>query len=125
MSNEKYYQGVTDYIEIISNYAEEGIPSGNNSDEFVLTERLFFAFIIAVVITAIVMFILVSKNKLARKATTAREYLKKDSISIQKEDKFISTNTVKHKIETSSSSGGSSTHRSSSGRSHGGGGHRF
>lgn len=125
MSDENYYGGVTDYIEIIGKYAEVGLPSSNGNGSSIL-ERLWYSFIISIVVTSITMFILVSKNKLVRKATTAREYLKRDSIDIHRDDIFINTNTVRHKIQSSSSSsGGSSTHHSSSGRSHGGGGHRF
>ena len=72
------------------------------------------------------MVILINKNKLVRKATTAEEYLNKESVNIKRiSDILISSNTTKHKIEHNSSSGGSSTHCSSSGGSHGGGGHRF
>ena len=64
-----------------------------------------------------------------RKAVDAKEYLNKDDIELFiNEDQFISTNTTKVKIQTSSGGGyrgGSSTHHSSSGRSHGGGGRRF
>lgn len=127
MSDEEYYSGVVDYIDIISNYADDGLPTSNSDDDGnSMLGKLFFSFVISAIVTAIVMSILIGKNKLARKATTAREYLKKDSIDIHRDEIFIGTNTVKHKIETSSgSSGGSSTHISSSGSSHGGGGHGF
>ena len=82
------------------------------------------------IITVIVIKIMVSKNKLVRKATSSREYLVKDSVHIKTiHDRLVSTHTTVTPIYQSNSSGGSgggsSTHRGSSGRSHGGGGHRF
>ena len=70
------------------------------------------------------MAILIFKNRMVKKATTAREYLNKNSIKIQNMGEIlISSNTTKHEIDHSSS--GSSTHTGSSGSSHGGGGHSF
>jgi len=63
---------------------------------------------------------------MVKAATTASEYLNKDSIKITlRNDVFLTTHTSSVRINNSSSSGGSSTHRSSSGRSHGGGGRRL
>ena len=65
---------------------------------------------------------------MVKKATTAANYLNKDSVVINKRsDRFITTHTTSVRINDSSSSsgGGSSTHTSSSGRSRGGGGRRL
>jgi len=86
----------------------------------------FLAYILLIclpfVIAGIILGILVAKNKMVRKATTAAAYLNKDNINIlSKEDRFVTTHITRVPISTGSS-GGSSTHRGSSGVSHGGGG---
>lgn len=85
----------------------------------------FLAYIMLVVlpfiIAGIVIVILISKNKMVKKATTAAAYLNKDDTNITaKEDRFVTTHVTRVPINTGSS--GSSTHRGSSGVSHGGGG---
>ena len=126
MSDEEYYEGTSNYINIIRDYASSGFPKNNNSSNSDVLQPIVTAMIISLFITIIIMVILINKNKLVRKATTAEEYLNKESVNIKRiSDILISSNTTKHKIEHNSSSGGSSTHCSSSGGSHGGGGHRF
>lgn len=123
MSDEEYYEGTSSYIDKISNYAKEGIPT-SNKEEKSLTSSIFMSLLIGLIGTAIIMAILIFKNKMVKKATTAREYLNKNSIKIQNMGEIlISSNTTKHEIDHSSS--GSSTHTGSSGSSHGGGGHSF
>lgn len=74
-------------------------------------------------ITLIVMLILVKKNKMIRKATTAGEYLLKDSINYtQSVDQFINSRTTSYTV--SSSSGGGGSHGGSSGGGHSCGGGR-
>lgn len=124
MTDADYYEGVTEYIEVIGDYAKEGLPTstGNNQS---LTEVILISLGVGFVATLIIMFILIRKNRLVRKATTAKEYLNKESVVVNNVGEvFLGSNTVKHKIERSSSSG-SSTHSGSSGRSHGGGGRGF
>lgn len=124
MTDEDYYEGVTEYIEVISDYASKGLPTVSETKSF--SETLLISLGVGLVVTFIIMFILIKKNKLVRKATTAKEYLNKESVNINNVGEvFIGSNTVKHKIEHDSSSGGSSTHSGSSGRSHGGGGRSF
>ena len=123
MSDEEYYEGTSSYIDKISNYAKDGLPT-SNKEEKSLTSSIFMSLLIGLIGTAIIMAILIFKNKMVRKATTAREYLNKNSIKIQNMGEIlISSNTTKHEIDHSSS--GSSTHTGSSGSSHGGGGHSF
>ncbi len=127
MSDKFYYDGTYNFIKIIGDFAKEGLPKNNSIDgkESNLSV-LIKAMVIGLIVTVIVMAILISKNKLVRKATTAEEYLNKDSVNIKKiSDVLISSNITKHRIDHSSSSGGSSTHSGSSGSSHGGGGHGF
>lgn len=126
MSSEDYYYGVSRFISIIGDDAAKGLPNDYYYESNSLTESLMYASIGSLIITGIIMFILIRKNKLVRKATTAKEYLDSGSVVVNNMgDVFLGSNTVKHRIEHSSSSGGSSTHSSSSGSSHGGGGHGF
>lgn len=123
MSDEEYYEGTSNYIDKISDYAKKGVPTSNNEEKS-LTSSIFMSLLIGLIGTAIIMAILIFKNRMVKKATTAREYLNKNSIKIQNMGEIlISSNTTKHEIDHSSS--GSSTHTGSSGSSHGGGGHSF
>ena len=134
-SNENYLNGITKFVTIIENYDTIGLPSNtdtkyaiNNEGELYRKSRWLIVFGIPSVITAIVIGILISKNKLVRVATSSREYLDKDSLKIKTvSDRLVSTNTIAVPRSSGSSSGGggSSRHSGSSGRSHGGGGHRF
>ena len=125
MSDEEYYDGITKYIDIIGDYAAKGLPTKNESDDMTVGKALMFSLIASIVLTAIIMGILIAKNKLVRKATTAAEYLNKESVDVQNlGEMLVSSHTTKTKIEHDSG-GGSSTHIGSSGISHGGGGHKF
>ena len=76
------------------------------------------------IITLIIMLILVSKNKMVRKATTASAYLLKDSINYtQHVDQFVGSHTT-HYTVSSSSGGGGGSHGGSSGGGHSSGGGR-
>ena len=77
----------------------------------------------ASIITLITMIILVKKNKMVRKATTAQQYLDKDTINYsQMKDQFIRSHTT-HYTVSSSSGGGSHGGSSGGGHSSGGGRH--
>lgn len=123
MSDEEYYEGTSEFISIIKDYAKKGYPTNNEKEtKYALPVSLIISFII----TFAIMFSFIRKNKLVRKATTAINYLDNDSVLITNlGDKYIGSNTVRTKIDHSDSSGGSSTHSGSSGISHGGGGHGF
>lgn len=131
MSDKRYYIGVHEYINIISNYAYDGIPNNSDHKESnTLSSNILMSIAIGLLITIIVVNILIHKNKMVKKATTAKEYLDKDSVNIENIGEIIiSSNTVRKRIEhdtySGSSTGGSSTHSGSSGSSHGGGGHGF
>ena len=125
MTDKAYYDGTIKYIDIISNYAKEGLPSKTSNYEMSIPKALMFSLIGGLILTAIIIGILIAKNKLVRKATTAAEYLNKESIDVQNlGETLTSSHITKTKIEHDSG-GGSSTHHGSSGISHGGGGHRF
>ena len=126
-----YYEMFNTFIEKSNYYAKQGIPVYDST----LEERKIAwqsITIFSLVMSTVVILVLVLKNKMVKKSTTANIYLLKDSIVINKRsDRFITTHTTSVRINDSSSSSsgggrsGSSTHRSSSGRSHGGGGRRL
>lgn len=127
MTDTDYFNGISNFIDELSYHANVGYPEMDEASQLSVGQCLKYGAIISAIATFIIMLVLVNKNKLVRPATTAREYLDKESVVVHNYgDIFIGSNTVKHKIEhSSSSSGGSSTHSSSSGSSHGGGGHGF
>ena len=136
-SNQNYYQGITKFVTILKNYDTIGLPSNKDSkyaigDDGEVYREFPWLIVLGVpfAITAIVIGVMIHKNKLVRAATSSREYLDKDYLKINTvSDRLIFTNTVAVPRSTgssgSSSGGGSSRHSGSSGRSHGGGGHRF
>lgn len=144
ISAKKYYSTANVFISNAKEYAKNGIPNSNKNayidenGEYIYNRRNYsqqkeFPILLVVILPIAISFAFVGIASLAhrkiRKAVDAKEYLNKDDIELFiNEDQFISTNTTKVKIQTSSGGGyrgGSSTHHSSSGRSHGGGGRRF
>lgn len=131
--DQEYAKGMTKFVTILDNYDKLGLPSNNDTkyvigNDGTLSKKIpWFIFLVCPVLgTIIVMAILIHKNRLVRKATSSKEYLKKDSVDIKLEsDQFLGSNVTKIRIDHSSSSGGSSTSSGSSGISHGGGGHKF
>ncbi len=119
IGSKEYFKGTKEFINRISNYAEDGYPG---KVKLTTSKKVLISLGVASLITLITMIILVSKNKLVRKATTAEEYLTKKDVGITA-DILVNTHTTRTKIEHDS--GGSSTHSGSSGISHGGGGHGF
>ena len=133
--NNGYYYMLDAFINESSYYASLGIPVPDSNNNNIVIENINQErnieygkiAIISFVITSIIVLFLALKNKMVKPATTAHEYLNKESIKINfRNDSFVTTHTSSVRINDSSSSGGgSSTHRSSSGRSHGGGGRRL
>ena len=124
-SDEKYNEGITKFIELFKDYESDkkynAIKKEQNKGKYII-----ISLVVSTLITLIIMIILVTKNKLVQKATTADSYINNDKIQIKQiSDIFKGRHVSKTKIESSSSCGGSSTHTSSSGSSHGGGGHGF
>ena len=82
--------------------------------------------IVGFIISLIVVLIMRSGMKTVRPASGAADYIVRDSLNLRmSSDRYLYTNVVRTRKQSSSSSGGSSMHRSSSGRSHGGRGGRF
>ena len=133
LHSKDYYNGFSQYISDMKNYYNMGIPSDMNGytvdDDGYLQAPprkyhppIFIALIISTVASGITILILILKNKMVKKATTAEEYVDSGSININnKQDIFVSTHTTHYTTSSSSSSGGGGGHHSSSGSS--GGGH--
>lgn len=138
LRQENYIDAVHDFLNKTSYYASQGIPNSNKSfyiDENGNYKQRFlipygYGLCFAVISSLIIVLVVVSKNKMIKQVTHAREYLKETNF-IKKEDKFINSHTTRRVIRTDSGSsggfhgGGSSISRGSSGMSHGGGGRRF
>jgi uncharacterized membrane protein YgcG len=130
-SGGRYLDGVSSFISSCSYYYNLGHASKFkhayiDSDGFIKYEYylpVFPCFIGASVITLIVMIILIGKNKMVKKATTASQYLDKKSINYSVfTDQFTHSHTT-HYTVSSSSGGGSHGGSSGGGHSCGGGRH--
>ena len=131
-----YYNGLSNFIDMTSNYIASGRPSAlinyEVNDDGYLYEikqprkyRVPWEVLtpISFVITLITMIVLILKNKMVKKAVTAEEYLQKNTINITKrQDLFVSSHTTSYtESHDSSFSGGGGGGFSSSGGSSGGG----
>lgn len=131
-----YKGGIELFINKLSNYYDEGKPfdvRNDTLDEYGNVIKGFYppyvvAIIGAIIVSSIVVSVQIRKNKMVKKATTAFDYLDKNSINYTvKKDRFLRSHTSSYK--TSSSSGGSSgggghsTGSSGGGHSSGGGRH--
>lgn len=130
----RYESGLGLFITEMSSYYDQGIPSAMKNyylDEDGYLHQHFsppyaIAFLIALLVSGVTIAILIGKNKMVRKATTAKEYLDENSVNItNSQDIFISTHTTQYtESDSSSSSGGFSSHSGSSGGGHSSGGGR-
>lgn len=132
-SGNNYSSGIKSFISKCSDYYDKGIVSKYKHAYVDENGYIKFNYYVpflpcvggALVFTLIVMLILIKKNKMVRKATTASEYMDKDSINYtQHLDQFVRSHTTHYTI--SSSSGGGGSHGGSSGGGHfSGGGRHF
>ena len=130
----EYYNGTMAFIDELDRLASIGEP-----DEYGREPKLtgiaklksmswLTIVVFSVITTIVVMYILISNNKLARVANSSRHYMTKADVSVANEN-FLGKNV--HRIprasesSSSSSSSGRSISSGSSGRSHGGGGRKF
>ena len=127
----KYLSGIDNFISKCSYYYDKGYASKYSHayvDENSFIRYNYYIPILpcfggSVLITFIVMLIMVKKNKMVRKATTASEYLDKNSINYTEHvDQFTHSHTTHYTV--SSSSGGGGSHGGSSGGGHSSGGGR-
>ena len=133
-----YYVGFSKWITYTDNYIKSGKPStasnyylDENGDMHIALPKyrvpFGIAFIAGFVSALTIVLIMVSKNKMVKKAHKAAEYLDQSSINItRREDTYLRSHTTSYTISSSSGGGhhggGHSFHHSSSGHSHGGGG---
>lgn len=113
-------------------YDYDEYDEGGFSFDYVLP-----AIIVGFIVSLIMVSVMKSGMKSVRKASGASDYIVSGSLNLRSQsDRFLYSNTVRTRRDTSSNSGGhsgsrggfgggSSMHRSSSGRSHGGRGGRF
>lgn len=128
--NGYYANGLSTFINKLNVYYTQGIPTEMESyyvdDMGYLKKKYMFPWAISLLVagigTTIIIGILVSKNKMIRKAVEARDYLKQDSVHYSvKQDILIGTHTTHYTISSSSGgSGGGGGFSSSSGSSGGG-----
>lgn len=135
----RYYDGFSKWISYADSYAKQGLPSTasnyyvDNSGNLKIVKPKYFppigiAFLMGLAAAGTTIGIMISKNKMVKKAHKASEYLDNGSINITKrEDTYLRSHTSSYTISSSSSSGhhysgGHSSHHGSSGHSHGGGG---
>ena len=137
ISTGNYYNGFSKWISYTDNQIQSGYPS--SASNYYLDENgnihrvrakyhapIGLGFIIGIIVSAIIVGIMVAKNKMVKKAHKAEEYLDNESINItNRQDIYLRSHTSSYTISSSSGgghSGGHSSHHGSSGFSHGGGG---
>lgn len=138
LSDENYDGACQTFLDLIDNYAIQGVPSGQYRVEAepyiattygdrlltMMTNGIVYIAALVIAIVATVGLTLSRKGKVTINNLTYEE--KGSFILTNQQDDFIREAVIKTKIETSSGGGnGSSTHSGSSGSSHGGGGGKF
>ena len=134
-STHNYMPGYERVISSLTSYYDSGIPYEYRNyyidDMGYMKKGYSYPLIIipiSIGITAIVISILISKNKMVKKATKAEEYLDSKSIGYsERRDEFIRSYTTHYTVSSSSGgsrSGGGGSRSGSSGGGHGGGGGR-
>lgn len=131
LSHHYYYDGFSTFISNYLTYYNQGIPSDMkhyyvNEDGYLIEKfnpPYFLIFIGSTIISVISICVMVSKNKMVKVATKARDYLNKGTLEFtDSRDEFINSRTTSYVMSSSSGgSGGGGGHRSSGGSS--GGGH--
>lgn len=139
IKSHNYYEGFSKWITYTDNYVKSGLPStasnyylDNSGNMHKVRPKyrppIALALLISLAVAGTIIAIMMSKNKMVKKARKASEYLDNNSINITKrEDTFLRSHTTSYRISSSSGGGhhgggGHSFHHGSSGFSHGGGG---
>ncbi len=137
IDKQQYFTGTSRFIDLVLSYSRIDISRDGNlvineNGEVVQDNKAFFvAFIVAVVITLMVLLVMARMNKIEYEASDSKVYLKKDTATILKvKDLFLDSYVNKVKINNDHSRGrhirGESVVQSGSGgSSHGEGGQRF
>lgn len=127
-----YLSGIKKFVNRCSSYYDSGIPYNMRGyyvtdDGFlkkVYRVPIFGCLFGSLIITLIVIFILVKKNKMVKRALMAKDYLDKSSVSYSvSNDTFITSHTSSYTVSSSSGGGGSRGGSSGGGHSSGGGRH--
>ena len=130
-TSSNYVDGMSKFISRCSSYYDNGYAYKYRNayvdfDGYIQYNYhvpVFMCLVGSSIITLITMCILVKKNKMVRKATTASQYLVKNSINYTEHtDQFVNSHTTHYTV--SSSSGGGGSHGGSSGGGHSSGGGR-
>lgn len=130
-----YLSGYKEFISSYLNYYEAGIPSEYKNyyvdDMGFLKQKytppIFIALFISLAVSGITIAIMISKNKMVKKQTTAKEYLNSSSIKYNTRNNTLVNSYTRSYTVSSSSSGGRSgggSFRGSSGGGHSRGGGR-
>ncbi len=128
-SHKYYSSGIELFLDKTESYYDDGIPYSMRNyyidDMGYLKKKyvppILLGLVISGIATAIIISILVSKNKMIAQATKAAEYLDQNSTQYSTRlDQFLTSNTTSY-VRSSSSGGGGGSYHSSSGSS--GGGH--
>ena len=128
VKNENYLEAFSKFVTKLKYYYDSGIQNGIIINENGTISHKFrvpwlTSIIVSAIITTIIMFILIKKNKMIKKETQAQVYLDRNNLRFNNMvDHFVSSHTTSYVINSNSGGGGS--HSGSSGGSHGGGGGR-
>lgn len=129
LHDESYYEGFNKFIDKMEEYYNEGKLTDYYVDDSGFLQKqktssyylkmIGLSMLIALIITGIIIYILIKKNKMILKATKATVYMNKEKSKITNvQDNFVTSNTTSYVISSNTSSGGG---HSSSGGSSGGG----
>lgn len=139
LKEHEFYDAIEEYYELsdkLLTMANEGKPYDVDSNKKQLTpsEKIIkwgviyvLCFLIALLPAWIVVLVMKSGMKTVRHQKSAQNYLYGDGFQVtNRQDIFVKTHTITHRIEDDDhDSGGSSTHTSSSGSTHGGSSRSF
>ena len=129
----EYLSGIKTFVSKCTSYYDRGYASIYkysyvDKDGYIRKNYhvpVFICLLSSSLITLITMIILVSKNKMVKRATLANAYLDKGSINYtEKTDQFLHSRTTHYTSSSSSGGSGGGSHSGSSGGGHSSGGGR-
>lgn len=135
MRSKSYLAAFEDFVEIYTDYYEEGIPSGMKDYEIddmgfmhkKYTYPWMWALLVSGIVALIYACVFIGKNKMVKKADSAKDYLADEDIDMYKTvDQYLRSHTTSYTVSSSSGSSGGGGHSSSgsSGMGHSSGGGR-
>lgn len=133
LHGKNYLLGFSEFVDLLSNYYNQGIPKSMENyevDDMGYLQKKYnppflLATVISLVVTSVIMFILVKKNKMITKLHHANNYLDQQSINYtEKRDDYVTSHTTSYTESSSSGGGGFSSSGGSSGGGHSSGGGR-